>query len=275
MCLPIKHTDKKLRRKHTSTMCVRRSDWQVMDFVVTRDHQCTYHPRRSSSLWWASYVLTTAMHPHETHNRQETDISAHKLVSREQVHYTKSWATEHILVICIKLFLLLLRCSLDSKCLKIQQGHATLAIIFTDEDLPSILSLSIACTHRLRHGVSESIHCYKERAGSLPYHGYSSSSASTDSHNMVIIKSLVANLCAFKWFLHSCGFIFPFLAKEGKDGFIFKKLSAEMSLILMNTIELNTMPIKIHFTLHWQLASWKTVAIINVIVTRCLTTCKE
>lgn len=273
MCLPIKHTDKKLMRKHTSTMCVKRSDWEVMDFVVTRDHQCTY-PRMNSTLWWASYVLTIATHPHETHNRQESDIAAHKLVSREQVHYTKSWATEHILVICIKLFLLLLRCSLDSKCLKIQQGHATLAIIFTDEDLPSILSLSIAYTHRLRHGVSEYIHCYKERAGSLPY-DYSSSSASTDSRNMVIIKSLVANLCAFKWFLHSCGFIFLFLAKEGKDGFICTKLSAEMSLILMNTIELNTMPIKIHFTLHWQLASWKTVAIINVMATRCLTTCKE
>lgn len=146
----------------------------------------------------------------------------------------------------MRLFLLL-RCSLDSKCLKIQQGHATLATILTDEDLPSMLPLSIVCTHRLCHDVSEYIRCYKEKAGSLPCHGYS---ASTDSHDMVIIKSLVANLCAFKWYLHSCGFIFLFPAKEGKNGFIFKKLSAEMSLMLMNTIELNTMSIKTHFTLH-------------------------
>lgn len=154
-----------------------------------------------------------------------------------------------MLGICRRLFLLL-RCSLDSKYLKIQQGHATLATILTDEGLPSILPCSIACTHRLCRGVSEYIHCCKEKAGSLPCHGCSSSSASPDSHDMVIIISLVANLCAFKWYLHSCGFIFLFPAKAGENGFIFKKLTAEMSLILMNTKELNTMSIKIHFTLH-------------------------
>lgn len=44
-----------------------KSDWEVMDFSVTRDQQCTHHPRRGSTLRWASYVLTIVTHPDETH----------------------------------------------------------------------------------------------------------------------------------------------------------------------------------------------------------------
>lgn len=115
-----------------------------------------------------------------------------------------------MLGICIRRFLLLLRCSLDSKCLKIQQGHATLATILTDEGLSSCLFQLPASTGYVMVSLNISIATKKRQDLCLALATHRVLQA------QIIIKSLVANFCASKWYLHSCGFLFLFPAKEGK-----------------------------------------------------------